>query len=227
MSELVAVKARVLTCRLVEQVERPLAKALGFSDRHVSAAFITCDQDDSLYAALDQATKEADVEVVYAKSFYAGSAHASGPLSGEIMGVLAGPNPDEVAEGVWALREALNRDIHFVTLAGTTGPSFFPHVVSETGSYLSKLAGVPQGAPLAYLIAPPVEAMLGLDAALKAANVTMVKFFGPPTETNFAGAYLTGSLADVQAAADAFTFAIASVVANPTSGIVRPERERR
>ena len=227
MSELVAVKARLLTCRLVEQVERSLATALGLSQKHVSAAFLTCDQDDSLYAALDRATKEADVEVVYAKSFYAGAAHASGPLSGEVMGVLAGPNPDEVAEGVWALREALNRDIHFVTFEGTTGPAFFPHVVSETGSYLSKLAGVPQGAPLGYLIAPPVEAMLGLDAALKAANVKLVKFFGPPTETNFAGAYLSGALADVEAAADAFTQAIAQVVSSPTSGIVRPERERR
>ena len=43
--------------------------------RHVSAGLVTCDQDDSLYAALDHATKSADVDVVYAKSFYAGSAH--------------------------------------------------------------------------------------------------------------------------------------------------------
>ncbi len=68
---------------------------------------------------------------------------------------------------------------------------------------------------------------LGLDAALKSANVTLGKFFGPPTETNFAGGYLTGSLADVQAAALAFTDAIAMVVQTPMSGVVRPERERR
>lgn len=218
---------RLLSCRLLEQVEPSLARSLGCGARHVSVGIVTCDQDDSLYAALDHATKFADVDVVYAKSFYAGSAHASGPLSGEIMGVLAGPNPDEVKEGLWALREALASRIHFVTLQGTTGPSFFPHVIEETGRYLAPLAGVPVGSPLAYLIAPPTEAMIGLDAALKSANVKLLTFFGPPTETNFAGGYLGGSVADVHAAAQAFSDSVVSVIRAPMSGLVRPERERR
>ncbi len=218
---------RLLSCRLLEQVEPSLGRALGCSERHVSVGLVTCDQDDSLYAALDHATKFADVDVVYAKSFYAGSAHASGPFSGEIMGALAGPNPDEVKEGLWALREALASRIHFVCLEGTTAPAFFPHVIEETGRYLAPLAQVPVGAPLAYLIAPPTEAMIGLDAALKSANVTMKKFFGPPTETNFAGGYLTGSVADVHAAARAFEDAVVSVIRSPMAGLVRPERERR
>lgn len=228
MRALVPARPRLLSVRQLEQVEPSLAKALGLDPtRHVSAGLITCDQDDSLYAALDHATKHADVDVVYARSFYAGSAHASGPLSGEIMGVLAGPNPSEVAEGLWALREALTSKIHFVTFEGTTGPAFFPHVIAETGRYLAPLANVAPGRPLAYLIAPPVEAMVGLDAALKSANVTLQKFFGPPTETNFAGAYLTGELPDVEAAARAFTEAVEAVVVSPLGGLVRPERERR
>ena len=68
---------------------------------------------------------------------------------------------------------------------------------------------------------------MGLDAALKAARVTLQRFFGPPTETNFGGGYLTGDLADVEAAARAFTEAIESVVNSPMGGLVRPERERR
>ena len=228
MRALVPARPRLLSVRQLEQVEPSLAKALGLDPtRHVSAGLITCDQDDSLYAALDHATKYADVDVVYAKSFYAGSAHASGPLSGEVMGVLAGPNPSEVAEGLWALREALTSKIHFVTFEGTTGPAFFPHVIAETGRYLAPLANIAPGRPLAYLIAPPVEAMVGLDAALKSANVTLQKFFGPPTETNFAGAYLTGELPDVEAAARAFTEAVEAVVVSPLGGLVRPERERR
>lgn len=228
MRALIPQRPRLLSVRQLEQVEPQLAKSLGLDPkRHVSAGLITCDQDDSLYAALDHATKFADVEVVYAKSFYAGSAHASGPLSGEVLGVLAGPNPSEVAEGLWALREALTSKIHFVAFEGTSGPTFFPHVIAETGRYLAPLANVRVGAPLAYLIAPPVEAMVGLDAALKAASVTLQKFFGPPTETNFGGGYLTGSLADVEEAARAFTEAIDAVVLSPLGGLVRPERERR
>lgn len=219
---------RLLTVRQLEYVEPQLGLALGLhSQHHTSCGIVTCDQDDALYSALDEATKHAEVDVVYAKSFYAGSAHASGPLSGEVIGILAGPNPDEVAEGLWALREALQTKIHFVRAAGATGLAFFPHVIAEVGRYLAPLAGVPVGAPLAYLIAPPAEAVVGLDAALKTARVTMKKFFGPPTETNFGGAYLAGDLAEVEAAARAFADAVVSVHRNPLLGMVRPERERR
>lgn len=228
MSALSIAVPKILSCRQIDQVDAQLAQSLSLEvGRHVSLGLVTCDQDDSLYAALDHCTKFADVEVVYAKSFYAGSAHASGPLSGEILGIIAGPHPDEVKEGLWALREALTTRFHFVSFAGTNGPSFFPTVIEETGRYLAPLAQVPVGSPLAYLIAPPVEAVVGLDAALKAANVRVQKFFGPPTETNFGGAYLTGALADVQAAAQAFTDAIEAVVRAPLAGLVRPERERR
>jgi len=207
MTSLVALRPRILACRQLEQVEPALAASLGLDPaRHVSAGLVTCDQDDS---------------------FYAGAAHASGPLSGEILGVIAGPNPDDVAEGLWALREALATSICFYALAGTTAPAFFPHVIAETGRYLAPLAGVAPGAPLAYLIAPPLESVVGVDAALKAADVKLCKWLGPPSETNFGGAYLTGSLHDVEAAAQAFTDAIAAVVASPQGGLVRPSRERR
>src|SRR5262249_35715633 len=54
-----------------------------------------------------------------------------------------------------------------------------------------------------------------LDAALKAAPVRMVKWFGPPSETNYGGAYLAGDLADVEAAARAFAAAVVDVARHP------------
>ena len=45
------------------------------------------------------------------------------------------------------------------------------HTVSSCGSFLAKEAGVPVGAALAYLIAPPLESMYAMDAAMKAADV--------------------------------------------------------
>ena len=56
--------------------------------------------------------------------------------------------------------------------------------------------------------------------------MTLCKWIGPPSETNFGGAYLTGELHDVNIAAEAFVDAVAEVVASPTRAIVRPERER-
>jgi ethanolamine utilization protein EutL len=55
----------------------------------------------------------------------------------------------------------------------------------------------------------------------------MVKFFGPPTETNFAAAYLTGELTEVEAAARAFAEAVVDVAQGPLSAAVRPARQRR
>lgn len=227
MEGFVPVRPKVLAVQQLRRVDAAWASALGLAPRHTSVGLVTCDQDDSLYAALDHATKFADVDVVYAKSFYAGSAHASGPLSGEILGVLAGPDPDEVAEGLWALKEALEQRISFFTLPTPNAPAFFPHVIAETGRYLAPQAGIRPGEPLAYLIAPPVEAMVALDAALKAANVRLAKFFGPPTETNFGGGYLVGALPDVEAAARAFADTVAQVARSPLAGLVRPVRERR
>ncbi len=48
------------------------------------------------------------------------------------------------------------------------------------------------GSALAYLIAPPLESVVGLDAACKAAPRALAKWFGPPSETNFGGGYLVG-----------------------------------
>ncbi|MBR5927497.1 MAG: microcompartment protein EutL, partial [Spirochaetia bacterium] len=87
--------------------------------------------------------------------------------------------------------------------------------ISRTGSYLSKGAGVPEGTAMAYLIAPPMEAIMGLDAAIKVAEVTMNAFYGPPTETNFAGGLLTGDQAACKAACQAFADAVCAVAEKP------------
>ena len=66
-------------------------------------------------------------------------------------------------------------------------------------------------------MAPPCEAMVGLDAALKAADVRLCVFYGPPSETNFGGGLLTGSQSACKAACTAFAQAIQNVADNPLS----------
>ena len=97
--------------------------------------------------------------------------------------------------------------------AGTV--TVFPHVISRLGTYLSALAGLNPGDSMAYLVAPPMEATLGLDAALKVADVRAVKVFTPPTETNFAASWLAGDLYACEAAATAFAATVVEIAANP------------
>ena len=93
--------------------------------------------------------------------------------------------------------------------------AYYAYTISRTGSYLSECGGIPEGTPIAYLIAPPVEAQYGMDAALKAADVRMCAYFEPPSETNFSGGYLTGTQSACKAACDAFADAVVFCVENP------------
>lgn len=157
----------------------------------------------------------AEVVVVYAKSFYAGAANANTKLAGEIIGILAGPNPAEVKSGLNAAIDFIENGGCFYSANEDDTIPYYAHCVSRTGSYLSKTAGIEEGEALAYLIAPPLEAMYALDAALKAADVRLAAFFGPPSETNFGGGLLTGSQSACKSACDAFAEAVKFVAENP------------
>lgn len=206
---------QVLTLRLIPNLSPGLAKALGLPDRYRAIGLISSDSDDMTYMALDEATKVANVEVVYARSLYAGAANASTALAGEVIGVLAGPTPAEVASGLRGAEAFLHSGAGFRAANDAEDVVYLAHCVSRTGSYLAQQAHVPVGQAIAYLIAPPVEAIQGLDAALKASDVELTEFYAPPTETNFCGGLLTGTQSACQAACDAFAETVRQVAARP------------
>ena len=204
-------RPNILGIRLISNVSEDLAEALGLGPRQKSLGSITTDMDDVTYTALDQATKDADVEVVYAKSMYAGSANASTKLAGEVIGIIGGPSPSEVRSGMSSIVNFIEQGACFVSANEDDSIVYYAHTISRTGSYLSQAAGIREGEALAYLIAPPLEAIYGLDAALKAADVRLVTFYGPPSETNFGGGLLTGSQSACKAACGAFAQAVQDV----------------
>jgi ethanolamine utilization protein EutL len=211
------IRPQVLSVKMIPNVSADMAKELNLKPEHRSIGMITCDCDDVTYTALDEATKKADVEVVYAKSMYAGAGNASTKLAGEIIGIIAGPSPAEVRSGLNAAVDFIESgNATFISANDDDSIVYYAQCISRTGSYLSQVAGIKEGEALAYLVAPPLEAMYGLDAAMKAAAVEMKAFFGPPTETNFAGGLLTGSQSACKAACDAFAAAVKYVAENPT-----------
>lgn len=212
-----AIRPTVLSVKIISNVSPELAKVLELGPEHKSLGLITADMDDVTYTALDEATKAAEVEVVYAKSMYAGSANASTKLAGEVIGIIGGPSPAEVRSGLNAALDFMESGAHFTSANDDNSIAYYAYCVSRTGTYLSKVAGVTEGEAIAYLVAPPIEAMYGLDAALKAADVQLKQFFGPPTETNFGGALLSGSQSACKAACDAFAEAVKSVANEPRS----------
>jgi ethanolamine utilization protein EutL len=206
----------VLSVRRLQNADPALVIAYGGDPaKHTALGLVTCDQDDAMYVALDEATKHAPVDVIFARSFYAGSAHASGRLSGEILGVIAASEPAAIEAGLDALLRCLAHDACFYDADGKRTVTVFPHVIASLGEYLSREAKLAPGTPMAYLVAPPIEATIGLDAALKAAEVRAVRVVTPPTETNFACAWLTGTLDACEAAAMAYAAAVVEVAGTP------------
>jgi ethanolamine utilization protein EutL len=211
------IPAFALASRIIPNVDNGLREQLQVPPHIKSLALVTSTSDDVGYTALDEATKMAEVEVIYAKSFYAGAAHSSGPLSGEFIGILGGRTPSEVKSGLEVAIQMINGGPAFYAVDEEGNHAYYAHTISRTGTYLSKMAGIKQGEPLAYLIAPPLEAMVGLDAALKAADVRICMLYGPPTETNFGGGLLTGSQSACTAAAEAFAETVRKIALSPHS----------
>lgn len=209
------IPVNILATGLIPNVSPGLAARLELPEKYASIALITTDCDDATYCALDEATKAAAVEVVYARSLYAGAGNASTKYAGEVIGILAGPDPEETASGLRAAVAALEGGLGFRSANGDGSVVYFAHTVARTGSYLSRTAGVAEGAALAYLIAPPLEAMVGLDEALKASDVELAAFFAPPSETNFGGGLLTGTQSACAAACAAFARAVKETAAAP------------
>ena len=209
-------RTKILAVRIIPNADAGMLKALKIPRWHRSLGIISTDCDDVSYAALDEATKRAEVQVAYARSMYAGAANAGTALAGEFLGILSGPDPEEVRSGLEAAIDFAETTASFYSACSDDSVVYFAHCVSRTGSYLSKEARIKEGEPLAYLIAPPLEAMVGLDAALKTASVELRLFYGPPTETNFAGGLLTGDQAACRAACEAFAQMVCDIADNPT-----------
>ena len=205
------IPVKILALQYIPNASPALCDGLGIDRNYPALGLITTDCDDATYIALDEATKSAQVQVGYARSFYAGAANATTPHAGEVIGILAAANPADLRSGMDAVKNALSR-IGFSDVAGVP---CLAHTVSSCGSFLSQEAGVRIGAAVAYLIAPPLEAMVGLDAALKASDVKLCKLYAPPSETNFAGGLLTGTQSACTAACNAFTAAVEKIANMP------------
>lgn len=215
MPALDLIRPSVTAMRVIASVNDGFARELKLPSHIRSLGLITADSDDVTYIAADEATKQAMVEVVYGLSLYAGAAHGPSPTAGEVLIMLGGPNPAEVRAGLDAMMAHIEGGAAFQWANDAQDTAFLAHVVSRTGSYLSSAAGIALGDPIAYLVAPPLEATFGIDAAMKSADVQLVTYVPPPSETNYSAAFLTGSQAACKAACNAFTDAVLDIARHP------------
>ena len=134
--------ANVLSVQIIPNVDAGLATQLGLTSAQRSLGIITADCDDVTYVALDEATKTAEVDVVYAKSFYGGAGNASTKLAGEVIGILAGPSPAEITSGLETAVHVITEEASFISANEDGSIPYFAHVISRSGRFLSKSAEI-------------------------------------------------------------------------------------
>lgn len=212
------VPVEVCASRIIPAVDAGLRAQLKLPSWVYSLALFTADSDDASYIAADEATKQAQVHVVFGQSFYAGAKHGPSSTAGEVLIMLGAASPAEAQSGLNAALGLLNDAASgpcFHWANSTQTVAFMAHTISSSGHYLAGMAREPEGTALAYLIAPPLESMVGLDAALKAAEVRLACHFSPPSPTNYGGGLLSGTVAACRAAADAFAQEVVSIARDP------------
>lgn len=214
------VQPKVLSAKLIPAPHEELRRSYGaLRDDQSSFGLITCNLDHALFVALDEATKASPVSVLFARSLYAGNASSPGPLSGEAIAILTGQDDDIVREGLKAALLMLESRVSYHQTQTVASVTFFSHVISSLGHYLSSESGLAPGDSMAYVMAPPIESVVALDAALKNANVQLVKGFAPPTVTNYGGGYLAGELHECEAASRAFSETIKRTAEVPVDSL--------
>ena len=118
-----AIRTNVLSAQIIPNAEPELLKKLEVFPGHRSLGILTTDCDDVSYAALDEATKKADVVVAYATSMYAGSSNASTRLAGEFIGILSAPDPAQVKSGLEAALDYIKNHAFFLSLIHISEPT--------------------------------------------------------------------------------------------------------
>jgi ethanolamine utilization protein EutL len=205
------IRPSVKAMRVIASLHEDFRRELQLPASIRSLGLLTADSDDVAYIAADEATKQAQVEVVFGRSLYAGAAHSPSPSAGEVLIMLGGPNPAEVRAGLDAMVNTIEHGPAFQWANDAQNTAFLAYLVSRSGTYLSVAAGIALGEPLAYLVAPPLEATFGLDAALKAAGVRLMAYVPPPSATNYSSAFMAGSQAACQVACQAFSAAVLDI----------------
>lgn len=206
------VSGKVCVNRLLTDVEDIMLEDYALPEGYVDIGLFTTGCDGVGYAAADDATKKANVDVMKIYSTYGGSGKFN---DGQVFGVISGPTVSDVERGLRYVREFTENQAELYSISEDDSTLIFAQCISKIGKYFAKAFNLPEGSSIAYLMAPALEGAVGIDEALTVANVEVVKYWGSPTESNLCGAILTGSQSQCQTACEGFKSAIFDCVEDP------------
>ena len=209
--------SRVTMQKVIANVNTEYRGLWDFPSEDQSIGLISCDVEDVMYFALDDATKKARIHVVHVETVYGGAAYSWSPYGGEITAVISGPKVEDVRNGLRYIRNYIESKCGVYVIDDDESMAYYIDYMPKIGKYNQERLGLPANSSLAYLVATPIEATYGLDKALKASDTRIVEFFHAPSRVNTGGALLCGTESACKAAVAAFASAVEYCYANPMS----------
>jgi len=203
------IKAKVVSAKLLTSVEDIITKKFGLPEKHSDIGIFTTETDEAGYVAIDEATKGANICAAYARSSYGGIGCENG---GQMLGVISGTSIDDVEAGLSYIVDFVSNKVGLYSANDDGSVTYFAQTIASIGSYFAKRLNLPEGSSIAYVSAPPLEGIVGVDEALRTTEVKVVEFWDTPTSSNRSGAILTGTSSDCDAACRAFAKAVIDCV---------------
>lgn len=203
------IKAKVVSAKLLTAVEDIMIKKFQLPESHTDIGIFAIETDEAGYVAIDEATKEANITAAYARSSYGGIGCQNG---GQMLGVISGASIDDVKAGLSYIVNFVSSKSGLYSANDDGSITYFAQTVASIGSYFSQRLNLPKGTAIAYVAAPPLEGIIGVDEVLRTTEVTVVEFWDTPTTTNRSGAIFTGTSSDCDAACRTFAEAVIKCV---------------
>ncbi|MBR5046600.1 MAG: BMC domain-containing protein [Eubacterium sp.] len=209
------VNSHVAMQKVIPNIDKKYRSLWDVPDDHQSVGLISCDVEDVMNFALDDASKKARIKVLHVETVYGGVAHAWSRYGGEITAVISGPKVEDVRSGINYIREYIENKCGLYVIDDDESMAYYVDYMPRIGRFNQEKLGLPPDTALAYLVATPIEATYALDHALKSSDTRIIDFFEPPTRVNTGGALLYGTEAACKSAVAAFAKAVEYCYAHP------------
>ena len=201
--------------KLIPNVSPKYREQLDIPEDHESVGLISCDNEEVLNLALDDATKKARIRVSHVQSAYVGGRNSANIFKDASMAIISGPKVQDVKSGLSHIEDYVNR--HCCHYASQSDPeiTYYAAWTPRAGLYMRDRLGVPEGTAYCLLSSTPMESTYALDAAMKASNTELAEMSEIFTSDNKIFAFLTGTESACRSAVEAYCAAIDRFAANP------------
>ena len=209
------IKARLTVQKIIPNVNPQYRKEWKLPELHESAGLVSCDNEDVLILALDDATKKADIRVAHVRKSFVGGTRELGKFTDAATAIISGPKVQDVKSGLSHIREYVERKCAHYTTGTAPSVNWYADWTPRAGKYMQERLGIDEGTAYCYLYSTPMESIYAMDAAMKASNTTLAEISDLVTRDNRVGVILTGTESACRAAVESYSNAIERFAANP------------